>query len=86
MQQQGAMWAALVSSYAASLFAHADAEYAQQQCSVLFASVHRRLLAAVGGERLASGCYSSTIHKPEHLPKDLKKQSNLLQSSGDYLH
>lgn len=39
--------------------------------------------AAVGGERLANGCYSSTIHKPEDLPEDLKKQSKLLQSRGE---
>ena len=54
--------------------------------SVVFASAYRTLHAAVGGERLANGCYSTTIHKPEHLPEDLKKQSNLLQSSGDNLH
>ena len=86
MQQQGAMWAALVISHASSCCEHTDAEYAQQQRSMLFASVHRKWLAAVGGERLANGCYSSTIHKAEPLPKDLRKQSNLLQSSGDYLH
>ena len=83
MQQRGAMWAALVSSHASCQLELADAGYAQQQAS---ASVHRELFAAVGGERLANGCYSSTIHKAEHLPDDMKKQSNLVQSSGDYLY
>ena len=86
MQQRGAMWAALVSSHSSCQLKLADARYAQQQHSVLVASVHRESLAAVGGEWLANGCYNSTIHHPEHLPEDLKKQSNPVKSGGDHLY